>query len=155
MVALAIGPKVETPVAGMAAPFHRFTMVDLYMHGHWLAKRLMMAYPNQTLNSIGTYLRNLSGDNHSLFITTDNAVGLFQVTNVFAMFNTPSVIERFVFAKEGHLAEALDFYDEALKWAASMGIKEVFVEYLTDVPHDVIKDRVGRLYTKQQWFAKV
>jgi len=65
------------------------------------------------------------------------------------------VIERFVFAMEGHVGEAAKFYLEAAKWAKSQSIEQMIVEEMTDIPHDLIKDKLGRLSTKQQLIARL
>jgi hypothetical protein len=152
MPVLATGPHVEAPVP-IAEPIRRFTVADLTLHGLWMIKRLLKAYPQQTDRSIAGWLRSLDG-NDSLFLATDSAVGLFQVTKLNSLAAKPVVLERFVFAMEGHETEAVEFYGEAERWAKTMGVEEIIVEAMTDVPHEMIKEKLGRLYIRQQTFAR-
>ena len=39
-------------------------------------------------------------------------------------------------------------------WAKSMGIEKIWVEELTDCPHDLIKDKGGRVLTRQMQFIR-
>ena len=54
-----------------------------------------------------------------------------------------------------HVEQALHFYTEVAKWAKHQGAKTIIVEELSDVPHEMIKDRMGRLLNRQQVFHKV
>ena len=155
MVALATGPKVETPVPLQTQGIRRFAEADLMKHGQWIMKRLFKEYPNQTDRSLIGWLKNLLFDNASWFMYQDNSVALFQVTSAFSLAHKPMVIERFVFAKQNFETEALEFYVEVEKWAKSMSVNEIIVEQLSDVPHDMIKNKLGRLFTKQQVIMRV
>jgi hypothetical protein len=155
MVALATGPHVVTPAPLQTDPIRRFTQGDLSTHGQWILKRLLKAYPQQTDRSLVGWLRGLNFDNASLFLSSDHGVALFQVTSVFTLSHKPVIIERFVFAMEGHVAECAEFYTEAEKWAKTQSIEQIIVEEMSDIPHDLIKEKLGRLYVKQQTFARV
>ncbi len=155
MVALATGPSVKTPLPIITERIRRFSEADLSMHGQWILKRLQQAHPTDSERSLIGWLRNLNFDNASLFLATDNGVALFQVTSVFTLAHKPIIIERFVFAMEGHAGEAAEFYTEAAKWAKSQSIKDIIVEEMSDVPHDLIKEKLGRLSTRPQMFARV
>jgi hypothetical protein len=155
MVALATGPHVESPVIVSTDPIRRFTQGDLSLHGQWILRRILQANPQQTERSLIGWLRNLNFDNASLFLATDNGVALFQVTSVFTLAHKPIIIERFVFAMEGHAVECAEFYVEAAKWAKSQSIEQIIVEELSDIPHEMIRDKLGRLFTRQQIFARI
>lgn len=155
MVALATGPRVETPAPAQTGIVQRLNLPDLATHGHWIVRRLLNAYPRQTDRYLMGWLRNLTGDNHSWFMQQANAVCLFQVTSTYSLDLNPIVIERFVFAKEGYTAEAANFYSEVEKWTKSMGIDQIIVEQMSDVPHEMIKEKLGRLFTRQQVIARV
>jgi hypothetical protein len=155
MVALATGPHVETPAPIITESIHRFTEADLSRQGQWILKRLQQVHPTDSERMLIGWLRNLNFDNSSLFLTSAHAVALFQVTSVFTLSHKPIVIERFVFAMEGHVAEAAEFYTHAGKWAKSQSIEQMIVEELSDVPHDLIKEKLGRLFTRQQIFARL
>ena len=155
MVALATGPRVQTPAPVRTEPIRRFSEADLSVHGQWILKRLQQAHPTDSERKLIGWLRNLNFDNASLFLAMDAGVALFQVTSVFTLAHKPIVIERFVFAMEGHIAECAEFYVAAAKWAKSQSIEQIIVEQMSDIPHDLIKDKLGRLFTRQQIFARV
>jgi hypothetical protein len=154
MVALATGPHVETPAPIRTERIRRFSEADLSMHGQWILRRLQQVHPTNSERSLVGWLRNLNFDNASLFLATDNGVALFQVTSWFTLAAKPVVIERFVFAMEGYTAEAAEFYTEAVKWTKIQSIETLIVKELSDVPKNLIKEKVGDLYTRQQFFAK-
>ena len=118
-------------------------------------KRLAQAYPDQNTRSLLGWIRGLLYDNANLFLYQDNGVALFQTVGIFSLAHKPVVIERFVFCQEGHVKEGAEFYTKAAQWAKSQGIEQVFVEELSDIPHDLIKEKIGRLFTRQQVFARV
>lgn len=153
MVALATGPSVQVS-APPRDSFHRFTLSDLTQH-QWLLRRLLQSFPHHTDRSLGTWLRNMMNDNSVLFLASDNAVALFETVKLSTLALKPVVIERFVFVKEGYGSEGLEFYKEAAKWAKGQSAEQLLVEELTDVPHEAIKDVLGRLFTRQQIFARV
>lgn len=156
MVALAVGPKVETPEPIPPSNIRRFGVSDLQKHGGWILKRMQQAYPHETDRSLIGWLRNLCNDNGSLFLYQENGVCLFQITKNFTLDLKPMVIERFVFAKEGFANDVAAFYDEAVKWTKSMmpPPDQIVVEQMTDVPHELIKEKLGRLFTRTQTFAR-
>jgi len=69
------------------------------------------------------------------------------------------VIERFVWAKDREDKEqvkfAAEFYVEFRRWAKGLNSEIVIVGENTDVPNDLIKEKLGRIYTRQQSFARL
>ena len=156
--AAVIKAHVPTPEPIQTSSMRRFALPDLDTHGAWIMKRITSAYPNQTERSVAGWLRNLLYDNASLFLYQNSAVALFQVTSVYSLAHKPIVIERFVFVKEGppsNLQEAAEFYSEAAKWSKNQQIEQMRVEEMSDVPHDLIKDKLGRLFTQQSVIARL
>ena len=143
---------LKEPVANTT---RRFAIADLDTHGHWLVPRLMTTYPHLSQRFIIGWIRNLLFDNAYLFLFQDHGVALFQITPVYSLTPPGVVIERFVFMKEGHQAEGAEFYAEAFRWAKSLNVKEILVEELSDVPHDMIKDKIGRVFSREQHFVRV
>ena len=133
----------------------RFALPDLDTHGLWLLPRLETSFPQVNQRYFLGWIRNLLYDNSNLFLFQDHSVALFQLTNIFSLAPKPEIIERFVFCQEGFQKEASNFYEEVVRWAKPQGIEKIWVEELSDVPHDMIKDKIGRIFTRQQQFARV
>ena len=133
----------------------RFALPDLDTHGAWLLPRLEQSFPHVNQRFLLGWIRNLLYDNANLFLFQDHSVALFQLTNIFSLAPKPEIIERFVFCQEGFQKEAGAFYAEAARWAKPQGIEKIWVEELTDCPHEIIKENVGRVFTRQQQFARV
>lgn len=136
----------------------RFDLADLSRHGAWLVPRLTAALelPEQRL---GGWLRGLIDSREFLFLTQDHSAGLAEVAQVNGLADKPIVRERFVFAQDidnpEHVKEAANFYDEFHRWAKSLGAEIIIVEELSNVGHEAIKERLGRIFTRQQQFARV
>ncbi len=142
------------PIASIST-LRRFALPDLSTHGTWLLPRLETSFPHLNQRFLLGWIRNLLYDNANLFLYQDHSVALFQLTNIFSLAPKPEIIERFVFCQEGFQKEGGAFYAEAARWAKPQGIEKIWVEELSDCPHDVIKENVGRIFTRQQQFARV
>ena len=137
------------------APIRRFGAADLSKHGGWILRRLTAAYPTKGEQNIAGWLRGTIDSNDSLFLYMDHGVALFQLTTTDILVGKPVVYERFVFAEEGYAKEAAALYTEAERWAKSMGVEQIIVEKMTDIDHELIKTKLGRLFTRQEIFARV
>lgn len=147
----------------------RFQLPDLDSQGGWLIERMTRALfkssgedlPRDpiTTKNIAAFLKGCIYGNEFLFLYQDDAVGLFQMDPSGALGAKTMIRERFVFVRDHenkeHVAQGLDMYDRALKWAKHMGASAIIVEEMSDVPHDMIRERIGRLFTKQMVFARV
>ena len=137
----------------------RFSEADLSEHGGWIMKRLMERYPQHNERSIANFLRGLLNSNEHLFLYQDHAVALAQVVRTFTLEALPVVQERFVWAEDPnnvlHVNAAAVFYERFADWAKSMETDKIVVEEMTDVPHEKIKEKLGRLYTAPLTFARV
>ena len=146
------------PVREVSA-IRRFEIPDLARHGGWLMGRLTKAYPHLTDREIQGWLRALIYNNECRFLYQENSVGMAQVVLNHTMTPRPVITERFVFAENkddpAHVAQAANFYDEFARWAKNKSADTILVEELSDVPHELIKERLGRLFTRQQTFARV
>ena len=136
----------------------RFELGDLSRHGGWLIPRLVTALelPEQRL---GGWLRSMIDNNEHLFLTQDHSVALAEMQRANGLADKPIVRERFVLAENPddveHVKEAAGFYDEFHRWAKNLGAEIILVEELTNVPHDMIKEKLGRIFSRQQQFARV
>jgi hypothetical protein len=137
----------------------RFQLPDLAQHGGWIMKRLIDRYPHQTERAMAGWLTGLISSNECLFLYQEHAVALAQLVNTYSLELKPVVQERFVFAEDAsnelHIDMASNFYDEFSRWTKSMSIDKLIVEEMSDVPHEKIKERLGRLFTTQLTFARV
>ena len=148
--ALAEKPEAPTP-----STLRRFALPDIDMHGAFLLQRLEAAYPHLNQRAILGWIRTLLYDNANLFLYQDHSVALFQLTNIYSLAPKPEIIERFVFCQEGFQKEGGAFYAEVARWAKPQGVEKIWVEELSDVPHDTIKENIGRVFSRQQQFARV
>lgn len=138
-----------------AGNMRRFQLPDLDRHGRWLVERLSKAYPHRTERELMGWLRGLLYSNEFMFLYQDHAVALAVMTRAHPLEQKPIVQEMFVFAKEGHDREAVAFYGEFVRWAKNMGVETIIVEAMSDVSHDAIKEKMGRLFTRQVVFARL
>jgi len=149
-------PKVVIPDAPLkeVAPSRRFQMPDIDTHGRWIMDRLLKVYPHKTERELLTWLRGLVYNNEFLFLYRDNGVALACVSRSHPLMPA-HIQEIFVIAKPGYEIEAVGFYDDIAEWGKRQGITTLVVEELTDVAHEAIKERLGRVFTKQIQFARV
>lgn len=137
----------------------RFSEADLSEHGGWIMARLIERYPHHNERAIANFLRGLLASNEHLFLYQEHAVALAQVVRTFTLDALPIVQERFVWAQDPnnalHVNAAAAFYDRFVDWAKSMEIDKIVVEEMTDVPHEKIKEKLGRLYSAPLTFARL
>ena len=152
MAAAAVAEKLPP----QAAPdIRRFQLPDLFTHGPWIVKRLLQAYPHKTQSQLEGWLRGIIQHNEFLFLYSDHGVALGTFVREDPLAAAPHFQEIFVFASEGHKEEAAAFYDEFVRWSKSLGIEVMIVEVMSDVPHEAIKARTGRIFTRQIQFARL
>jgi hypothetical protein len=149
------GTKLSNRPAPVEATIRRFGTADLSRHGGWIMRRIQKLRPELSDRLIGSWLTGLINSNEYLFLYQDHAVALAQVMREETMSNKPIVRERFVFCEEGHEAEGAEFYLEIMRWAKNLGCDVVFVEELTDVSHELVRSKVGRVFERTQKFARV
>ena len=150
-----MGEAALTLVEAPPAPIRRFGAADLSKHGGWILRRLTAAYPAKGEQNIAGWLRGTIDANDSLFLYMEHGVALFQVISTDTLVGKPVVYERFVFAEEGYSREAAALYSEVERWAKALGVEQIIVEKMTDIDHELIKEKLGRLFTRQEIFARV
>ena len=143
-------------------PVRRFELADLARHGGWLMERLLKAYHELSPRELNGWLRGIIYSNEFNFLCQPNSVALAQVVHTTTMTPKPVIYERFVFAESPEFIEqAAAFYVEFERWAKNQHVETIFVEEMTDVPHELIKkvlgtpDKSARLFTRQQVFVRV
>lgn len=146
----------QTPVLQAPPAIRRFELPDIDRHGPWLIPRLTASFPHLTERNVLGWLKSLLYANEFKFLYAENSVGLAQMMQVSPLDPRPMVCERFVLARASeHVAEAAFFYADFAVWARHLGCEVMIVEELSDVPHDAIKEKIGRLFTRQQVFARL
>ena len=149
--------SVEIKIAPLN--IRRFEIPDLDRHGQWVLPRLLTAYSHLNDRSAIGWLRSVIYNNEFLFLFADHAVGLAQVMSAHTLAPKPVVNERFVWVQDPnnaqHLADAAQFYTHFHVWAQHLGAEVMIVEEMTDVPHEMVREKVGRIYNRQQQFARV
>ena len=137
----------------------RFDTADLSRHGAWIMPRMLQAYPHLNERGVATFLQNIIYNNEYLLLYSDNGVALAQVMSAHSLDAKPIVYERFVWVENKEdpeqIKHAAEFYTEFYRWAKSQSAAVIIVEENTDVSHDMIKEKLGRIFTRQQQFARV
>lgn len=152
----AVAEKLPPQAPPKATPeVRRFQLPDLFKHGPWIVQRLLKAYPHKTQPQLEGWLRGIIQHNEFLFLYSDVGVALGTFMREDPLSEKPQFQELFVFAQDGHQEEAAAFYDEFVRWSKNLGIAVMVVEVMSDVPHEAIKARTGRIFTRQIQFARL
>lgn len=147
-------------VEEMPAPvIRRFSSADLSKHGAWVLPRMLQAFKHMSERSAASFLQTIEFNNEYLFLYHEHGVALAQVMSAHALDGSNVIYERFVWVKDKddkeQLKHAANFYIELQKWAKSQSVEVIIVEENTDVPHDMIKEKLGRIFSRAQQFARV
>jgi hypothetical protein len=142
-----------------ASVIRRFDTADLSKHGAWIVPRMIQVFPHMNERAVATFLQSIVWNNEYLLLYSDNGVALAQVMSAHSLDAKPIVYERFVWVEnkedKEQIKQAAEFYTEFYRWAKSQAVEVIIVEENTDVPHDMIKEKLGRVFTRQQQFARV
>ena len=134
------------------AEIHRFLSSDLTTHSSWMLKRLVNTFPQKNEWGWANYLRGLCDRNDCLFLAQAHSVALAEIVQTDNWYGQRSVWERFVLCENPqdprHIEEALFFYARFQNWAQAMGIDRVVVCRLSDVPTEMIKKNIGRIWNE-------
>lgn len=126
--------------------------------GEWLANRAAAVFPGYQHSHIFGWLRSISGTNGQSnfhFISTNNAVGLFEYRNE-ALQAKPRIIDHFVFVKEGaDVAEGQALYRDAKRWANAIGASEIQINPKSDVPLKLVEEVLGKTTERKVTVYKV
>lgn len=159
MPAVALAEKVEpVSIEPDFSTLRRFELPDMDRHAAWFTDRIRKAFEMNDRQLIG-WLRTMVFSNEHLFLFQDHSVAMFQIMSAHTLQPQPVIYERFVFAEDKenaeHVAQASMFYVEAMKWGRHLGADAVIVEQRSDVPHEMIRERMGRLLTRQEVFYRL
>jgi hypothetical protein len=143
----------------LSSTVQRFNTPDLSTHGRWMMPRLLELYPQKNEFAVANYLRGLCDRNDCLFLKQPHSVCLAEVVQIFTLEPKPVLMERFVWCEDRqnyhHVDEAALFYDHMKAWSASADIERMFIERNSDVPHEKISERLGRLNSEKIVVARI
>lgn len=147
-------------VEEMPAPtIRRFNSADLSRHGAWILPRMLQAFKHFNERAAASFLQNIDYNNQYLMLYHEHGVALAQVMSAHSLDAQPVIYERFVWVEDKEdreqVKQAASFYTEFQRWAKSQSVEVIIVEENTDVPHEMIKEKLGRIFTRQQQFARV
>jgi hypothetical protein len=130
------------------APLRRFELADFHRHT-WLSARIAKAYPEMTERYVLGWLRGLIYNQEYCFQYQEHAVGLCNLVRSYGLQARPMIVEKFVFAEDpansAHQEAAAQMYVEFAAWGKFMDCdRMLLVGQLSDVPKDMIKDRLGK-----------
>lgn len=148
-----ITPK-EAPV------IRRFELADLSKHGGWIMQRLLKAYKHRNERDLAGWLRGILYSPEFMFLYHEHAVGLFMTGRINPLVEKPIIQELFCWCEDAkndeHITAAAAFYEEILTQAKHRNVDIIIVEYSTDVPHEIIREKLEkRLFTRTEHFVKV
>jgi len=146
-------PGIEDPAV------RGFNFADMQRHGRWVMPRLLKAFPHLDQRQMECWLRGVMPSPEYLMRYQDHSVALAQVLRSQANAVEAVVHEIFVWCEDPEdkeqQREASEFYSEFAIWAHHLGCKTVMVDNNSDVPQEMIKEKLGRLFERKQWFARV
>jgi hypothetical protein len=162
--------KAKSPATtGFLAPVpthnavNRFTTGDLAKYGEWLLWRLKERYPQLAERNAASWLGSLTNTNDTMFLRTASAVGVAQLLRR-RLDPQPFVEEVFVLCKgrdsdgaieQSAYAEGALIYAEFKRWGEGHGASELVVERWSDVPREMIKATLGKLYLRESAYVKI
>jgi hypothetical protein len=150
--------KTASPPVLAPADVRRFELPDMDRHATWFMPRFLQKYPHLNERSAIGFLRGIIYSNEFQFLFQDKAVALAQLVGSGGLEPDPIVWERFVWVETPSDAKqqqaAAFFYPRIVKWAKGLGAKNIHVENSTDVPSEMIKAQVGRIYDTAQRYVK-
>lgn len=137
----------------------RFEIPDLDTHAAWLLPRLQQAFPHLNDRALVGFLRGIVYNNEYLFLYQTDAVALAQVMSEHTLQPKKAVWERFVWIRDAQdkaqQAAGAFMYDRFRDWAKGLGAETIVVEEMSDVPHEMVRQHLGRVFNRQQQFARV
>lgn len=153
----------------------RFVLPDLNDKGEWIVKRLRnpeedmpKRYAHSQDREIFNFLRSVIDSPEFLFVRTDHAFILAQLMREPLMHN-PVAKEWFVLclkmddinkpeeekAQINPQDEAAYLYSVMFEWAKHSSAEELRIENYTDVPRDMVKARLGKLFAREMIYSKL
>lgn len=156
---------VETTMVAKPAPIvlgsevRRFELPDLDRHSLWFMPRFLKNFPHLNERQAIGFLRGVLYSNEYLFLFQEKGIALAQAVGSHALDASSVVWERFVWVEDPEnkmqVEAASYFYERFGEWAKRKSISTVLVDQQTDVSDELIKARIGRIFTTEQKFARV
>jgi hypothetical protein len=151
----AVAEKVETP---HTITSRNFVLPDWTDTRNWLLPRLKVKWPHLQDIQIDGWIRSIIDGRDFMLIRTDNAVACAQMVKD-SLSPVPEVIEKFVIAKSrengDHVEECMHLYGDLVRWAKNVGARDFTIEQFTDVKHEIIAARLGRVFDRETKFLRV
>ena len=142
-----------------ALTIRKFDTADLTTQAGWIIPRMIKSYPHLSERSVAGFLQTINYNNEYLFLYYTHGVALAQVMSAHSLDASPIVYERFVWVEnpedKDQVKAAAEFYVEFARWAKHLGALVLIVEENTDVSHALIKEKLGRIFSRQQQFARI
>lgn len=146
-------------------PFtRRFERPDIDKHAAWFVPRLLKTFPHLTERSVLTWLLNILTSNEFMFLYQEHGIALAQVV-MYSLRPEALVEEILVWCEDptdkAQQADAAYFYEHFYMWAKRKGLPTLVVRECSDVPPEMIRERLGddsqskRLFERKVVFAKV
>lgn len=158
-IAEAVAPSKAVSQPVIDPQVRRFELPDLDRHGGWLMARFLGAFPHLNARQAQGFLKGMVYSNEYLFLYQDHGCALAQVMSDHVLAGQPVIWERFVWIEDPEDAmqqeAASYFYEHIYKWAKRQGVETIIVEEMSDVPHELVKTRLGRVFVREQKFARV
>ena len=154
-----IEPRLTQVLPDEHVAVRRFELGDFDLHGRWLLPRLCRTYRHLNDRGAANWLRGILYNNEWLFLCQPHGVGLAQVMRAETLDPKPMVRERFTWAEDPNVAEqtrdAAWFYPEYQRWARSLGADPIILDEGSDVPVEMIREKLGRVFERKQMFVRI
>ena len=102
----------------------------------WLPEKLLQRWPRLSHDGVWSWLRATLNDRNSLFIRTDNIVGLFFISRD-VLEPMPQITERFVRGRTKDTDEYIKFYSFVKDYAIQIKARFTYVNVDTDRFQDI------------------
>ena len=120
----------------------------------WLSLRLAKRYPDQSAQSIKSYLATIMATNDHFFIRSADAIALARLVK---MWGEPARVEEvFVLSVDGDdQHSAADMYPHIYRWAQSLGAAKMEIERFSDASRVTFAEVMHRPHREERWVVNV
>lgn len=142
----------------------RFGPADFQDLGEWLLWRLKDRFPQIHQSMVAGWLKGSMDSNEIMFLRFGRAVGMASIGHKNLLDPRPVIEEIFVLVKgrdtdgvieKPAFEEGARLYGEFKRWGETLGASEMLVERMSDVPRDLIKLALGRVWAREVVFTKL
>ncbi len=156
-------PVMPAPVVNGSgrheSQLRRFERPDIERQGQWLVPRFLRSFPHLNSHQALSFMVNVLYSNEFMFLYQPHGVALAQLVSEHILQPEPVVWERFAFLEDPtdprQHVEGAEFYTEFERWAKQKQVKQLVVEQQSDVPREVIKERLGRIFMQETMIARL